>query len=379
MGKAGIKKSVFVMCMLDSIHSARWLSQFRGSNIRFTLFPTSPHRRLHPRILALLAESEQFQLVRHGALLGWAVSLVDKVAGGRFRALFARHFIDKHNPDLVHAMELQGAGYCAYLALRRSSGTRPKLIVTNWGSDIYWFRRFPKHLDRIQRLLKAADYYSAECQRDVELARELGFNGEVLPVIPNAGGIADFVLESRISPPGNRSVILLKGYDGWVGRAIIALNALEGLRDEVKEMKIVIYSANKRTQSAAKKISRRSNLDITTFGIGELDHNEMLQWFSRAKIYIGISESDGISTSLLEAMAMGAIPVQTATSCCDEWFEESGVAVREIGYEEIQAAIRSAMKLASDANNARINRDIIRQRAKESHVAKAARTFYESE
>jgi hypothetical protein len=52
---------------------------------------------------------------------------------------------------------------------------------------------------------------------------------------------------------------------------------------------------------------------------------EMLQNFSEARIYIGISLSDGISTSLLEAMATGCYPIQTNTSCADEWVAaESG-------------------------------------------------------
>jgi glycosyltransferase involved in cell wall biosynthesis len=34
---------------------------------------------------------------------------------------------------------------------------------------------------------------------------------------------------------------------------------------------------------------------------------------------VGHSLSEGISTSMLEAMAMGAIPIQTCTSCADEW------------------------------------------------------------
>jgi glycosyltransferase involved in cell wall biosynthesis len=47
----------------------------------------------------------------------------------------------------------------------------------------------------------------------------------------------------------------------------------------------------------------------------------MLQHFSNARIYIGISLSDGISTSLLEAMATGCYPIQTNTSCANEWIQ----------------------------------------------------------
>jgi glycosyltransferase involved in cell wall biosynthesis len=48
----------------------------------------------------------------------------------------------------------------------------------------------------------------------------------------------------------------------------------------------------------------------------------MLSYFGRARLYMGISISDAISTSVLESMAMGAFPIQTDTSCCDEWFKD---------------------------------------------------------
>ena len=47
----------------------------------------------------------------------------------------------------------------------------------------------------------------------------------------------------------------------------------------------------------------------------------MLNLFRSSRIYIGISESDGLSVSMLEAMASGCFPIQTSTSCADEILE----------------------------------------------------------
>lgn len=372
-----MQRTIFVMCMLDSIHSARWLTQFRGSEHKFVLFPTSAHRKLHPRISELLNETANFELVRFGRWLGLPISIVDRLARGTVRGAIARAFIALHKPDIVHAIEFQGAGYAALLALQRSKPSKCKLIVTNWGSDIYWFHRFPTHKARIQELLKLADYYSAECERDISLARELGFEGGVLPVIPNAGGLPDSALEKPLVSPDSRKTILVKGYDGWVGRAVVALNALAGMRDEISQYEVVVYSSNRRTIAEALKVRREAGLDISTYKIGELSHSEMLALFAKAKIYIGLSESDGISTSLLEAMAMGAIPVQTSTSCCEEWFKQTGVSVHSIDIGSVQRAIRKGLALANDAHNAETNRGVIRQRAKASNVSAIASTFYD--
>jgi len=53
-----LRKKVLVACMLDSIHAARWLTQFTDQKIDFLLFPSSPHRRGHPELERLLAGSK---------------------------------------------------------------------------------------------------------------------------------------------------------------------------------------------------------------------------------------------------------------------------------------------------------------------------------
>jgi glycosyltransferase involved in cell wall biosynthesis len=80
---------------------------------------------------------------------------------------------------------------------------------------------------------------------------------------------------------------------------------------------------------------------------------------------------------MLEAMAMGAIPVQTSTACCDEWFGDSGVAVHQITVAAVKDAIRQGLKLADDPTNADKNLETIKKRASAELVKKIALTFYE--
>jgi hypothetical protein len=258
--------------------------------------------------------------------------------------------------------------------MRQKSTAR--LIATNWGSDIFWFQQFPKHREKLKQLLSVADYYSCECNRDVQLAKSLGFSGHVMPVIPNAGGFAKELLSQPVPALADRKVIAIKGYHGWVGRAKIALEAIETLASELKNYQLVIYSANRGTIKLAKQIAKRTGLDFTIYSKGKLSHSKVLELFASAKIYVGLSLSDGISTSLLESMAMGAIPVQTATACCDEWFTDSGVKVTEITVEGVQKAILSGLKLAENQELSDRNREIIRTKADAVEVAKIARGFY---
>jgi hypothetical protein len=81
--------------------------------------------------------------------------------------------------------------------------------------------------------LQLADVYSAECERDIVLARNLGFTGQAMPVTLNAGGFseADFAIP-RLDP-SERKKIALKGYHGWVDRAKVSLEAVIEMSEEL--------------------------------------------------------------------------------------------------------------------------------------------------
>jgi glycosyltransferase involved in cell wall biosynthesis len=229
-------------------------------------------------------------------------------------------------PTLIHSMEFQHAGYLV-LKTKEVYGRRfPPWLATNWGSDVFFFGRSPDHAAQLRRLFKEIDYYSCECTRDVTLAREFGFAGPVLPVLPNSGGLnLDHVrrLHSGI-PTSRRKTIMVKGYQHFAGRAMTALKVLERFACQLQGYEIVMYSASAEPLAAARDLAARDVLNIKASGTLErVPHEDMLAAFGRARIYLGISISDAISTSALEAMAMGAFPIQTNTSCCDEWFEDA--------------------------------------------------------
>jgi hypothetical protein len=375
---AGVKL-ILGMCMLDSIHSARWLEQFSDQEISFLIFPSSPNRRIHPQLKALLERNTtaNYKIVPLGKWFGLPLWILDKFTNNFFRGALLRWTIKRHKPNILHALELQNAGYVSLRALSKHKPEGLRFIATNWGSDIFWFQRFAKHRAKLEALLKLADAYSAECHRDVALAKELGFTGEAMPVIPNAGGFSKADISLPLLPPDERKTIALKGYHGWVGRAKVSLEAVRELAEELRGHKFVVYSANRSVIKLAKQVAKETGLDITAHAKGSLSHQQVLELFAKSKIYVGLSESDGISTSMLEAMAMGAIPVQTSTACCDEWFRDSGVAVREITVQAVKTAIQQGLLLADDPANAKTNRKTIELKANAEDVRKTALTFYD--
>ena len=384
-GKYRQRTTVLLVAMADSVHTARWLEQFAGRPVDFILFPSTPNRRVHPDIERLVRAPESVgglsvKLAPGSRTLSLILGVLDLLTEHRLKGVWLKYVIKQCDSDFIHALEFQHAGYILLHACRRQK-PGPTIIVTNWGSDIYWFKRFPRHLVRIKRLLQLADAYSSECYRDLRIARELGFAGYELPVIPNAGGLPSYELSlrAREQPPSTRNIVLVKGYDRFVGLAQIALDAVELCADSLGAYTIIVYSASERVQRRVDKIRNRHGLAICSTAPYEYSHGEMLELFLSARVYLGMSRSDGISTSLLEALACGAFPIQTTTSCADEWMIDgvSGSLLNSFDATEAAAALREAVENDTLVDTAaEINYSTIRDRADRGRIAALAAQYY---
>jgi glycosyltransferase involved in cell wall biosynthesis len=223
----------------------------------------------------------------------------------------------------------------------------PTWVVSNWGSDIYLFGRLAEHEERIRAVMSSCDYYHTECHRDVELAKEFGFKGEGISVLPLAGGF-DIETAHQLRQPGPtsaRRLVVLKGYQGWVYRALVGLRAIELCADMLKEKgyRIAIYLVSPETKIAAELLAKSSGLPIEI--VPQSPHEEMLRLHGRARVSSGLSISDALSTSALEAMVMGSFPIQSNTSCLGELVRdgESGILVHPEDPEAVAAALRRAV------------------------------------
>ena len=377
-------KKILIVAMADSIHTARWLEQFEGSEYEFILFPSSPHRRIHPKISHLLSSDSTMNIALPGGLRysGLSLAALDKLFANRIRGLLLRRFIKRFNPDILHAVETQGAGYISSIALERIKN-KPIFILTLWGSDLFWFRRFKRHEAQLKNLLPQVDLLSMECSRDIAIAKEFGFVGEIFPPFPVTGGYELLVQKSDSpkTPPSARKVILIKGHTRFVGRGLIALYAIEKAADLLADYKIIVYSADPQAIRRARKLVKDTQLNVRSFKRGELRHHELLSFFKSARIYIGISLSDGISVSLQEAMVCGSFPIQTNTSCADEWIVDgkSGFIVDPDNLMNLVSSIKMALIDDSLVDGAaEINYLEAQKKLDRSVIATISQNFYAS-
>jgi glycosyltransferase involved in cell wall biosynthesis len=377
-------KKILIVAMADSVHTARWLEQFENSKDKFVLFPSSPHRRIHPKIVRLLGASSPMQISIPKGLskTGLILAALDKFFNNRLRGYLLRRVINKFEPNILHAVETQGAGYISLEALGKVE-KKPFFILTLWGSDLFWFRKFNRHKLRLMSLLPLVDLLSMECERDVEIARDLGFTGRLFPPYPVTGGyeIADGPNSNVKTKTSARRMILVKGHTRFVGRGTQALHAIEELSRQLVGYQAIVYSADPKAKRLANLIAKRSGLPIKVFGRGQIAHQDLIEMFESARIYVGISLSDGISVSLQEAMVCGAFPIQTDTSCADEWIlnEKSGFIVSPNDHNGLVKAIRTALEnddLVDAA--AEINYEVARKRLDKSKVMSVSTKFYDS-
>jgi hypothetical protein len=84
-----------------------------------------------------------------------------------------------------------------------------------------------------------------DCKRDYQLALSYGFSNAFLGVFPGNGGI--LFQSTYILPTEERDIILVKGYEDGVGKALNVLEAIQELGlFVIQNYKIVVYSADKK-------------------------------------------------------------------------------------------------------------------------------------
>lgn len=379
-----MRRRVLVVCMVNSVHSAKWLAQFQDSQIDFYIFPSAYFRKTHPLITKLIESNSSATYSIQGSedVAGWLDYFQERIlkrVSRRFTRKERLHrLIESVHPDTVHALEFQNAAYLCSEVINEF-GKNFEFIATNWGSDIYHFMNIAEHKVRIEGVLAQADKYSAECVRDYNLATGLGFKGYFLPVIPNSGGFLSQEIIKPRSIASTRRLILVKGYGGYFGRAELVMTALEPILDKLTDYSVFFYSITDDLIPQVIRLQTRYQNRVKFSTVkNPLTYIEIQELFSQARIYIGCSISDGVSTSFLEALVAGAYPIQTSTSCADEWVNKGAkAALVNLNLEEITKEVERALDSDDLVNSAQEkNYEVSRKYLNNEIIQEQALTFY---
>jgi len=354
------KIRILFVAMSESIHTAKWISLLSEDMYEKALFSSNipilhnliAHQKIkwsepHP-VLKIICKPFGKVFFRKAVSF---FRIINKIIPDRNKEAKLFSTIKRFKPHIIHSMETQKAGYLVLSVKEKYFKNKrfPIWVHSNWGSDIYLFGRLDAHREKIRQILRQCDYYTCESKRDIELALKLGYKGYKFEPFPNACGFnIPSILQTRVQiKTSERRLVLIKGYQGWSGRSLFTLRAVALAAEVLHGYEIIVYSA---ADDDAVKISveimkQDLNIDIKVLE-NHVSNEEMLKYFAKARIYIGLSISDGISTSLLEAMAMGAFPIQSNTSTATEWIvhNEGGYIVPAEDPEIVAEYIRKAIK-----------------------------------
>ena len=343
-------KQVILVAMIDSVHTVRWIKNWQATDeLELTLVPSGPHRKPHPELTSLMSPNGPIRKIEGSGLFGGLISYaLDKFFGTalQLRCLKSAATEIKTTKFYLHYLETQHSGYLTLRFLRKQ---RDAIVVgSNWGSDLYWFKRFNHHRKKIKELLQHTHKYLVECERDYELADELGFMGERTTVGPNS-----FIYKKRPKTAKDK-LIVVKGYQGWAGRSHLALRAIAEASVHLRDFRVIVYSCGLRTRLLCGYLSKKSKVKFETFPKHALSEDDMNELFSRGQIYVGASISDGVSTSALEALNHDLIVIQTNSACLGNLIEDgNNVFSPSPDVTEIRESLIRSIVLAEDMVNAK--------------------------
>lgn len=284
--------------------------------------------------------------------------------------------IEELKPDCIHSLGMQAYSYCLLDARNYIGGQLPApWIYSCMGSDIFYWGQFQEHQGKIKQVLEACDYFIANCERDVRLARQFGFKGEVLGLFQGGGGYPIEKMQNfrQSGPSSQRKVVAVKGFQHFAGRAFNAIESLRQCLDYLMGYTVVIYQAHPDVIQKAYEYLRCPTIKLEIMPRSPVE--DMWKLFGQSRISLGVSVSDGVPNAMIEAMIMGAMPIQTdpggATS---EWINDgiNGLIIPPDSIEKIASAIKRGLTDDVLVDNAaisnlfltteRINRPVVQKK-----------------
>ncbi|MFQ6032266.1 MAG: glycosyltransferase [Candidatus Zixiibacteriota bacterium] len=234
-----------------------------------------------------------------------------------------KKIVEKIKPDLVNAHYVPGYGLIGALL-----GQHP-LVVSTWGSDILISpQKSFLHKLRAKYVLKRADAITTDAK--VLTRAVLDLVSREKKTIENPMGV-----DRELALEGEKKKSDLSYREENKDFVILSSRRLESIYDVVtliKAVHLVIKQAQRKVkfvivgEGSQKNILAKFARDLKVEKYlelkGELPRKDLIGCYKDSDIYVSTSLSDSTSVSLLEAMALGLIPIVTDIPGNREWIED---------------------------------------------------------
>jgi glycosyltransferase involved in cell wall biosynthesis len=126
---------------------------------------------------------------------------------------------------------------------------------------------------------------------------------------------------------------------------------------------VIVYSCSSKLLPIISDIQRQNEFQISYYA--DMAHDDLLEKTCSARISITNNLSDGVPNTMLEAMALGAFPIQSNTAITEGWIEDgkNGLLTNPRDINQIAEAISKALtddRLVDDA--AVLNGRLVREK-----------------
>ncbi|MFH1690673.1 MAG: glycosyltransferase [Candidatus Eisenbacteria bacterium] len=268
-----------------------------------------------------------------------------------------RRIVTEISPDILVGYRVASYGYVG-----ARTGFRPLVVVAQGEHIITPRRSLPKRIFAMTAIREASLLHSWAPHVTDRLV-ELGADPDRILTCHRGIDIA------RFSPADEHervpaSVIVTRNLCRWYKIDVI-VRALALARQEVGGITGTLAGDGEGEQELRELTGELGLSDVVRF-IGRVPHDELPGLLRRSSIYASAVRTDGVSASLLEAMATGCFPVVRDNAANRYWVENgrNGFLVKgedPAAYAEAIVAASRGDGLRSEA--ARLNRDIVAERA----------------
>ncbi len=273
-------------------------------------------------------------------------------------------------PDVLHAHQVATAGW-----LGAATGYHP-LLVTAWGSDLMVGARRSLPQRMLARwVLRRADHVTCVSHGLAEAALGLGAGPGRLEVAPWGVETAIYypaedrsVVRQRLGL-GSGPVVLSVRSVKPVYNPLDVAHAIPKVLGECPQAQFVIRSHNSDTRLLGqfREVVRAGGAEASVRYVGDLpDERDIADLYRAADVAVSVPSSDGTPSSVLEALACGAVPVVSDLPSLHEWVEHEREALI-VPVHDVQALSGAIVRLLSEDGLRRTmaasGADLVRRRA----------------
>jgi glycosyltransferase involved in cell wall biosynthesis len=314
--------SVLIVGPVESPHLHSWVQAASSGYVKVKIFPIDRPNKANLKALSTSHPNKNLKISVIFKVLSisqYSYRILDKISNKKWRRTLLKLQIKSKKSVCINFHELQSSGYLLLeIENYRQLVANKKVVCSSWGSDLALFGQIHSHEKSLKSLLEITDVLTAERDEEEIIARSLGFKGTFHGKVYTSVGA--FSTPNDLSICSTRKKILIKGYQNVPGRALNALKAIEICKDELQGWDIAFFAASESVVVSSELLAKSAGLSIRI--IPKQSKENFLEEYKEARIYIGVAISDGLSTSMAEAMASGTFPIQSENSAASDFVKD---------------------------------------------------------